>query len=830
MDRTQIIEFYLERGLIAVPTRPDERAPTSRWKQIATDEQARAEWAKAPDNVQFGVLCGPSRVLVVDLDAKNPEVAPGIDALTAWISGETGVSLDIARQQILDHPVQAKTCRGGTHLYYQLDKDDEWPDHSTTLVGVLPQVDLRGRGGFVVSPPSKLDGGRYSWKQKFHRDDIPFVPPWLFSLVDAHAERKRTPAKPRTPVDRPRPPMQTPDAFDVSAAAEHHLEQAIQSVQAGGRSGANTKGFELAIQLRDLRLSESEAQSYMDRYRQAVPSDPSRHDYSDKEAVASLRQAYGTTPRDPAVPREAFPLQRGNLRVVPQTDDDYENVPPTQDVESPEPNPDGTTTLPCPPEGFQPILEKTLIQKALAGERGLGTLAAMMFKDRFLFDHSAGTWFQWKEHYWQECRTGEQIAELANLQELIKTIAFRKRPKKGATKDGEKAASTGLADQLMSAADSMKKLTTTKAVLQFAASGKDGLGIAGDEWDHGTEYELACANGVIDLRTGALRPGRPSDRMKAVCPTPYDPDAKAPRFDRFISEIMPDRETAEFLKRFLGYGISGSVRDHVFAVFWGSKGRNGKDTLLESILATMGGLAAPINAKCLMDQNYSPDHDSSLLDLRGRRMVWASESGDRQKLEAAKVKLWSGGGTLKGRAPYGAYQIEFQPTHKLILISNFKPQVGATDEALWQRILLIPFVQQFVENPQGPLQHQRDPGLAETLVQEKQGILRWLVDGCMEWIEDGLCPPQSVKAATETYRNEEDAIGLFIADCLRTDPASRVTAKAMHDCYLAWNSTSGEGRPLGPRKFMKAMKDKGYDTGHSREGKVFPGLRLGEDA
>ncbi len=106
-------------------------------------------------------------------------------------------------------------------------------------------------------------------------------------------------------------------------------------------------------------------------------------------------------------------------------------------------------------------------------------------------------------------------------------------------------------------------------------------------------------------------------------------------------------------------------------------------------------------------------------------------------------------------------QYEFAPAHLLLLITNNKPHAPADDYALWQRLLLVPFTQKFVANPQGENEHPCDIHLKEKLETEAPGILAWLVRGYIEWKRDGLKPPTAVVAATEEYQRDEDTLADF---------------------------------------------------------------------
>ena len=208
----------------------------------------------------------------------------------------------------------------------------------------------------------------------------------------------------------------------------------------------------------------------------------------------------------------------------------------------------------------------------------------------------------------------------------------------------------------------------------------------------------------------------------------------APRWEKFTLEIMDgDRDRAAYLKRQLGYGISGLTVEHDLTILWGPEGRNGKSSLLEAIGYVLGPLAGPIPGEMLLEQKYprSPAAPSpDIMVLRGKRLVWASETDEGKNINAGKVKLLTGGDTLTGRDPFGKRQVKFEPTHKLLLLTNFRPHVNPNDNALWERIHLVEFKISFVDRPAGPNQRpsgQKSIISPKTRSQRNRGFTRsWI--------------------------------------------------------------------------------------------------------
>jgi putative DNA primase/helicase len=211
--------------------------------------------------------------------------------------------------------------------------------------------------------------------------------------------------------------------------------------------------------------------------------------------------------------------------------------------------------------------------------------------------------------------------------------------------------------------------------------------------------------------------------------------------------------------------------------------------------------------------------------LRGRRLAWASETDEGRRFNSGKVKWYVGGDSLTGRDPYGRRQVTFAPTHMLILLTNRRPHAPADDFAFWARIHLLEFGLQFVDNPVGPKQRKRDPGLGDKLRGEASGVLAWLVRGCLEWQEQGgLNPPASVRAATESYREAEDVIGAFLADSCEEGPTLTARAAALYRSYREWCQENGH-KAASSSRFKERISAR-FPWTRDRGGAFYSGLGL----
>ncbi|HNZ29833.1 MAG TPA: phage/plasmid primase, P4 family, partial [Candidatus Goldiibacteriota bacterium] len=299
-------------------------------------------------------------------------------------------------------------------------------------------------------------------------------------------------------------------------------------------------------------------------------------------------------------------------------------------------------------------------------------------KGCYLYDVAACRWYVWKDHYWIKDYLNEAAKAVDDVIDLYAEEAQRQawqrlqNEKGGKTEEAKKHKE--LEDTLLKRIRSLQTVTRKENVLTLARTGRDSLANAGDQWDQ-KPWLLACLNGVINLKTGTLEPGNPDDYLKTVAPVEYQGiDTPAPVFEHFIFEIFDgNQDLILFIQKLFGYGITGLTNYHVYPIFHGPQGRNGKGTLLEVIKYILGELAYKTRSETLLESRHTLQRgsaDADTLAFKGKRIVWTSETTDTRKLNAARIKELCGGDTLNARAVYGRDPVEFAPTHLLILLTN----------------------------------------------------------------------------------------------------------------------------------------------------------------
>ncbi|WPZ24876.1 phage/plasmid primase, P4 family [Sulfitobacter pontiacus] len=285
-----------------------------------------------------------------------------------------------------------------------------------------------------------------------------------------------------------------------------------------------------------------------------------------------------------------------------------------------------------------------------------------------------------------------------------------------------------------------------------------------------------------------LHPHLREDYITKMMPVDYDPLAPAPLFHAFLERIMPNIEMRQFLQRWLGLSMTSLTGEQKFAFFFGS-GANGKSVLIDLIAKMMGDYSATAKIESLTGRTRRGGGDATpdLMPLVGARMVRASEGEEGDRLQEGTIKGLTGGEPIMVRALHSDF-IEVHPQFKLTISGNHKPDIRGTDDGIWRRILLVPFDVQIPSS-------ERDEGLGRKLWLERSGILNWLVEGLVDYLEGGLQEPDDVLEATRGYREDSDPIGSFLKDAcvVSGDPNDFITARDLIDGFNLWIDMRGEG-------------------------------------
>lgn len=397
---------------------------------------------------------------------------------------------------------------------------------------------------------------------------------------------------------------------------------------------------------------------------------------------------------------------------------------------------------------------------------------ARIVGDRVRYDHGRRRWLLWSGHRWRPDEDG------AVRRLWLDVLASRYAQ---ALKADEHVKPRLLADVQQAGALN----SSITAGLAIAAS-MEPLATTGDAWDR-DPFVLGCENGVVDLRTGLLRRGRPEEMISRSTGVVYDPDATCPRWQRFLAEVFAgDSELAEWYGLLIGMSLIG-VPHELLAIHHGL-GNNGKSVAVQTLRHVAGDYAVVIPIETLVSARRSAGEATpDLMPLRGARIAFTSEPDQAAKLRGGVLKRLASIDRMTGRYLYGASET-WEPTHTVHLGTNHLPAVDDATEGFWRRVALIPWPVQFRKlggMGDGP---PEDPSLASTLLAEAPGILTWAVGGAVAFTEGrALHPfPESVRSRTATYRADEDRLGGFIRDRVVYELGASVRVGVLFTAYQGW--------------------------------------------
>lgn len=391
-----------------------------------------------------------------------------------------------------------------------------------------------------------------------------------------------------------------------------------------------------------------------------------------------------------------------------------------------------------PPDGFQRYDD---LANARAFLRDIGEQA--------VYCPEAGKkWFVWKHTHW-EMDHEDFIFEYAE--------DFAERAYGEARRIENEAARTA-------AKANAVRINNAKGFNSFLgfAQRKKTVKISSFDDKDATGHLLNCKNGTLNLRTGALKPHDRADNITRVVRTNYLPGAVSPVFERFLERILPDPDIRAFLQRSIGYSLLGTVPERSFWILYGT-GNNGKSILTNLFINLLGNYASTTPASSIMAVQQSSSIPNDIARLKGKRFIVVPETNENERVNAALLKSLSAGDKVSARHLFAEW-FDFYFTGKLWIATNHKPRITDHSKGFWDRVKLIPFVQDITD-----AEVIKSDDLMRQLMAEAEGILAWAVQGSLDYFEmGGLDAPKVIQAEIDAYRFEQDSIAQFIQYCLET--------------------------------------------------------------
>ena len=447
---------------------------------------------------------------------------------------------------------------------------------------------------------------------------------------------------------------------------------------------------------------------------------------------------------------------------------------------------------------------------------GIANLYSDIFKKNTRFCDDNGNWYCYNDGYWEHDRHEVKIQE--KMQRLLQIMLMY-------CDEIQKTSDTE--DAIKDYRNFVNKCSSDHVIRRCINSSKNMLTINLTDFDK-DPFLLNCTNGVYNLKTGELTPHSPDYYMTKITNT-YPAHSLTPickRWYSFIDDIMShDPEKVKFLQRALGYSILGVNREECMFLMYGKLTRNGKGTLI-------GAISKALSAKycdnidtgliCVDKKGRSNDFNSPQPALRkvvGTRIVTMSETDRDVMLSSASMKAITGRDELTTRGLHES-SITFVPQFTMWLATNHLPIVNDDTVFKSDRIWVIEFNEYFGDKREDLKSIFQDPANQPT-------ILRWLVDGCKDYLENGLNPPECVRNATNHYREMYDRIGNFIKECCVVDSNEKILRGSLNSAYERWcRKSENRYTPIGTSKFYNEMTIRGFHMLKSNGEFIIKGIGL----
>lgn len=749
---------------------PQSRLVGDGMLSATTDADVIEAWWRADPEANVAVRCRESGLLVVDVDPRSG----GHDSLDV-LEKETG-GLPVTVTALTGSYATSRGTRRGMHQFFSVDASERLRGTMRELRG----LDFKHDGYVLVSPSRHASGHLYDWE--------PGRAPWETRVApapEALLELLRKGGRASARRSEHGDLTWNGERVDVDALRRGGVPDGERNVTLirVACSIANKLGWKTEVEREAVRswmlvfnaesvsppLSVEEVEKIVDNALDQVASSPPyewRWPGLDNwlESVGAKRRERETgagavsltlpVSQDDALPPDMDTVDWGDDRVDEDGADDGVLRRSMSDI--------GNARRIV--DYYEPVIRYT---------EGLG-------------------WFHWDGEYWHP--DAERL-KLEHLSTALPSLVLRELSGLDPTSD-----SSAKVQAWAQASRSTGKIAAALTIARTDPRIYAPVSL----WDSSPTL-LGVRNGVIDLTTGDLLPGRPEQHITRRAKVAYTPGMRNLRWEQFLDFATGgDSELADWLQRAAGYTLTGLRTYDVLFIVYGPPG-SGKSTLLETLGHMLGDYMWVMDSKVLIDDGIRSGSDEyHWAQLRGRRMVALSELPEGKKTKEDSIKRLTGDLSVSARSP-GERPFTFESQAKVWIGTNHRPVIS--DDAMWRRIRAIPFS----NVPERP-----DPHLKSYLMDPEGGLpaaLSWAVEGAVKLLgsaeRDALGMCRVVAEATAEYQSSEDRLAMFLDEETRPVADGGVAIQALYMSYQMWCEFRGE-KPMTTIALVRKIKDKGY--------------------
>lgn len=295
---------------------------------------------------------------------------------------------------------------------------------------------------------------------------------------------------------------------------------------------------------------------------------------------------------------------------------------------------------------------------------------------------------------------------------------------------------------------------------------------------------------------------RRDDLITALVPVSYDDKAPCPKWRANLGRFQPNEAKRRTVQQFTGLGLLGKPIQRL--MFHYGRGANFKSTFLETITRVLGSsfaIGLPTESLIGGAEGNAGGPRPDLERVFGKRMLRILELPEGVELKADLIKKLTGGESWPVRTLYKSF-FEFVPTAKPHMSGNSDPRFDGSDGGMQRRLLKVEWSVTIPEDEQRDL----DIVIAE-LMKEAPGILNWLIEGALDYLENGLVVAEEIRADTREYFEEMDPTAHFVRDCVAVEEGHSEQARVMYEAYKA-HCTANARHPVQETRFGRTLKKK----------------------
>jgi P4 family phage/plasmid primase-like protien len=336
-----------------------------------------------------------------------------------------------------------------------------------------------------------------------------------------------------------------------------------------------------------------------------------------------------------------------------------------------------------------------------------------------------------------------------------------------------------------------------------------------------------------------LRPHNRDELLTKVTLGRHNPDADGWRYYKTLFESLSPSEVA-FFQHAWGSALEPTIKNKALFILYG-RSNSKKSTCSEPPLYALGDYACTQNITTFIK---TPKRGGAarpdIVSLEGVHVAYCEETPAGMVFDDATIKSLTSLARQRARTLYQVRERDIELICTFFIETNELPRIDTIDndqaEAVFNRLYVISFTH--------PIANEDvDPSIKQTLITEQEAldaVLTWVINGYFDYAKTGLCPPDSVKEASEDYQLKMNPLAEFFKDEIVADDGSvkwarvgRIVRTLSKDIYAHFdNVASLEVRKLVKNKsrfgvyFSKLAKAKGFESEHTDEGTAWLNLRI----